>query len=336
MSAPAASPPAIPMLRAPAAADVPHDVFAPGGYEWWRFEARSDDDRITLVADFFEGDPFERDYLRRYTRFVRRPTKIVPPIPREHRAASWWVKRKDKPARSFHHALSADAEEVAASLRDAGGFTLRIGTSHLHRHPDGSFHLALHDPASQLRATLHCVPDGPAHRELKTFPSRSLTGANHHWAIPSSLYRITGHVEVGGDSFEVTGRGTHDHRWGTGPLLANGRRWMHGRILTCAGSLAFAAAWPSARSETGEVIVVQRDAEGGITTTGATAGWQGYPRELAVPLPQWHESHLHLANARVLERSAGRIRLLYDASFPGGEGEALCEVADPGRLTWRA
>src|SRR5688572_5757832 len=64
---------------------VSHRVRAPGGYEWWHFDARdagAGDVRVQI--DLFAGDPFNRAYRRAYARYRRRPTRVTPPVPGDY------------------------------------------------------------------------------------------------------------------------------------------------------------------------------------------------------------------------------------------------------------
>src|SRR5688572_20449404 len=92
----------LPMARAAGHPWAWHQVFAPGGYEWWHFDAVSDDGATLVVAEFFDGDPFDADYRRRYERFVRQPTRRAPPLPPEYRGVSLAVYREGKRIGGFH------------------------------------------------------------------------------------------------------------------------------------------------------------------------------------------------------------------------------------------
>ena len=35
-----------------------------GAYEWWYFDAVSDDDSVEIVVIFYEGNPFSRRYIQ--------------------------------------------------------------------------------------------------------------------------------------------------------------------------------------------------------------------------------------------------------------------------------
>jgi hypothetical protein len=73
--------PSIAMYEPPATPDAWHRVMAPGGYEWWYFDAEDAATDTQVVAIFLEGFVFHTGYLRAYARFVRNPTAAPPPLP---------------------------------------------------------------------------------------------------------------------------------------------------------------------------------------------------------------------------------------------------------------
>ena len=62
------------LFTPPADPDAWHHVAAPGGYEWWHFDAEDVSGQIQITAIFFDGFVFHPGYLRRYASFLRRPT----------------------------------------------------------------------------------------------------------------------------------------------------------------------------------------------------------------------------------------------------------------------
>src|SRR6476620_7097979 len=75
--------PVLPLFQPPAHPDAWHRVTAPGGGEWWHFDAEDASGRFQFVATWFEGFPLHPDYLRRYHRYRRAPTRHPPPLPGE-------------------------------------------------------------------------------------------------------------------------------------------------------------------------------------------------------------------------------------------------------------
>ena len=67
--------PVLPLFQTPAHPDAWHRVTAPGGYEWWYFDGEDHSGRFQFVATWFQGFPLHPDYLRRYHRYRRAPTR---------------------------------------------------------------------------------------------------------------------------------------------------------------------------------------------------------------------------------------------------------------------
>jgi hypothetical protein len=75
--------PTIPLFTPTEDPDAWHQVRAPGGSEWWYLDAREDGADLRVVAILFDGCPVHPEYLRRYARYRRRPTRFAPPVPRD-------------------------------------------------------------------------------------------------------------------------------------------------------------------------------------------------------------------------------------------------------------
>ena len=91
----------LPMLAEAGHPDAWHQVTAPGGYEWWYFDAESHDGRTQIVAIFLEGFVFHPGYLRRYFRFLKRPTKHAPPTAGDYPCVYFAVYRDGRVLRQF-------------------------------------------------------------------------------------------------------------------------------------------------------------------------------------------------------------------------------------------
>ncbi|MGB7161067.1 MAG: hypothetical protein WBD40_23600, partial [Tepidisphaeraceae bacterium] len=76
-------------------ADAPRRVLAPGGYEWWHFEAFDPRADVRIVVILFDGNPFHPGYLRRYQWYRRLPTRVHPPVPRDFPCVFVRVYEKD-------------------------------------------------------------------------------------------------------------------------------------------------------------------------------------------------------------------------------------------------
>ena len=72
--------PTIPMFIPPTVPDAWHQVSAPGGYEWWYFDAEQTDGDLRIVIILFQGFVFHPGYLRQYAKFLP-PADRSPPRP---------------------------------------------------------------------------------------------------------------------------------------------------------------------------------------------------------------------------------------------------------------
>src|SRR5690348_4702187 len=124
----------VPLVAAPAAdADAWHRVAAPGGYECWHFDAEDHTGDVRLVADFWQGFAFHPQYLRRYRRYVRRPTRVAPPLPAEYPCARFVLYQHGRVVSQF--VCSYRHTDFRASDQRPD---VRMGPNHFKRHDDGT------------------------------------------------------------------------------------------------------------------------------------------------------------------------------------------------------
>src|SRR5687768_13811779 len=204
--------PTLPMMSPTTHADASRGVTAPGGYEFWRFDASSDDGKLHLVAHLHFGNAFDSRYLRRYARYRRFPTKVRPPVPAEFCGVTFALLEQGRPALRF--ASDVPAEEVNAA---GDGRSVRVGASHVDRGSDGVLRLHLrgihHDRT--IAANLSFRPQLQANCEIDITPPRnSSAGASaspdgatangtprtsvgdHGWVVVNPLCDMDGEIRV--------------------------------------------------------------------------------------------------------------------------------------------
>lgn len=352
----------LPMFTAPADPDAWHRVTAPGGYEWWYFDAEDPAGRVRLVAIFLEGFVFHPGYLRRYARYRRRPTRVAPPVPGEYPCAYFVLYEDGKIAGQFMSQYPAGAFAASPDRPD-----VRVGPNRFRREADGSLRLSLSgtpwrltwrgpklldDQALSAELTFRPrTPGGPGAAE-RTFLSRRLSGADHRWVIADPLCDVAGTVSLGGPagsggrSVAFAGRGYHDHNYGTAPIGPGLERWVWGRAITggadgAAADLMYTFHFARARDRglPDELHLVRADAGGRADVPVARAAVDWCRRTalgLAYPDAVDFSPHLRLSNPRVVDSAPFYMRLVYDAALDGGcrRTTALCEVAYPHRLRW--
>ena len=325
-----------------------HSVRAPGGYEWWYFDAEDEAAEVQVVAILFDGFVFHPGYLRAHQRYLRRPTRHAPPVASQYPCAYMAVYEKGELLAQFMTqypagSLSASAHEPQVTIgpnsfrRDSLGNLLveMQGTPWL---------LTARGPklleGTTLSASLNFIPRYehlPLHR---TFLSRAMTGADHHWVVANPLSVVEGDITLNSGaqrSIRFRGRGYHDHNYGTAPLGPGLRRWMWGRILFRERAYCFHFARPRQDRLHDEIHLLETDESGirELDVDGVGGGWTRMTRSLlAYPAVLKVGSVLELENPLVVDSSPFYLRLMYDALCRGERGRAFCEVAYPHRLRW--
>ena len=347
--------PTLPLYTPGESPDASHRVAAPGGYEFWRFEGVGASGDVRFVATLGVGHRAHPEYLRRYARYRRRPTRHPPPLPAEYPCVHFAAYANGAPLGQFTEHLAAD--QFSASPQQ---LAVTIGANAAAREPDGTTSLRLRGVASgsstrgragqTLSAQLTFRPAAPhAARELELLP-RSPDGDLHRWAVAGGPCEVSGFVSAsGGDDgngrgvrdVDVSGRGFHDHAYGTGPLGLGMRHWMRGTLLLRDRALAFHLFEPAARGSPPHVRAVAVDAAGvrdlparinGPLAFDVRSGAAAYPRELRIDVPGG--APLVLQKPRVLASDATHTRLIYTSAGGGFDGEVFCEAAATPKTAW--
>jgi hypothetical protein len=306
--------------------DASHHVTAPGGYEWWSFDAQSDSGDVHFVARFYDGFAFHPDFLRRYARYRRRPTRHVPPVPADYPRVEFALCERGQPARAV--ARDFPAGSFTAAGREPGA---KLGPN-LFRREGGSIRLRLDDAA--LSADLDFRPLLPHRPHERALLRRGPTGAEHFWVLSDALCAVEGSIRVDGGARTIAfaGRGYRDHHFGTAPWGTTFDRWIRGRAFVGESVYAFHHEVVRGRTEVRATTLVRADiaevrelqAEGPTVVARKGRGAVGaFPEAL-----HFVKSGLSLANPRELDAISSGCLVVYDAIADGGaaRGTALCEV----------
>ncbi len=193
----------------------------PGAYEWWYFDALSDDGVWALTAIWFLGNPFSPYY--RESRLGR------PASPYAHNAL-FFALYKHGALHAYHFTRFPQSEVDADPVRPA---CLRFGPNSL-AYDGRTYHLHITDENANRRhldADLRfefppLVPgDTPAGDAQDT----------HCWLPAAPACRVTGQVTLrekanaGAERLHFQGLGYHDHNWGTLPFDTDIKEWYWGR-----------------------------------------------------------------------------------------------------------
>lgn len=333
---------------APPAADVWHRVVSPGGYEGWHFDAEDETGGLRIVADFFEGFISHPNYLRRYARYRRHPTRHLPPLPRDYPCVGFTVYEQGRVMARF----MCQYQEFFASDSKPD---LRIGPNHVILEEDGSLRV-------QLRGTPWGMTLlGPRSRDAQTLagefsfrPSfspqlrqcdlffRKYSGGEHHWIIARPHCRVKGTIYLYGHAGAATplvlpfnGRGYHDHRYGNAPIGSGLKHWVWGRVLLSDRSFVFHIARPNKAMPTDEVRLIEADATE-MRPELVNSIVMGRPCRtkflLTYPSTMQFDDVLSLHRPRVLDSSPFDLRVVYEADCRGRRGNAFCQITYPHRL----
>jgi hypothetical protein len=338
--------PTLPLYTPSATPDASHRVVAPGGYEAWHFDAGSDSGALRVVATVGVGDPFHAEYLSRYLRYRRRPTRVPPPLPWEYPWARLAVYEGARLLARFT-AHPRPGEFTASASRPE----VNAGANGFMRDADCSLALRLQGQSSDASGPISArltfrplAPHGP--HETAVLPA-STAGDEHRWVVADPWCDVSGTVTVPGREIDFRGRGYHDHTYGTGPLLTAMRRGVRGRILLRDRAVAFYIAEPVEQHLPVEVRLVDAGAQGVREVAGvreltdgfaAATRWRRTARSGLYP----GALHLHgpaldlkLTAPAVLESPAGHVHMTYSAASEAYAGQALCEVWAATRSPWR-
>jgi hypothetical protein len=254
--------PTLPLYTPPDVADASYRVVAPGGYEWWHFDAESDSGDVVVVARLGAGFLYHPEYVRRYQSYRRRPTRHPPPVPSEYPCVEFVV--FDGTRLVARHATHFPPREFEA---DYARPWVRVGPNELLDGDDG------------LRLRLHGADEGAGVtmtmdlRFRPLLPRRALDveaavqpPGRHHWLIVDPLCEVTGEIRLAGGrngrELHFRGRGCHDHCFGTQPIGLSARRCRRGRVLLADRALCYQVAEPADARRTPVAAVVEAGAAG--------------------------------------------------------------------------
>ena len=193
----------------------------PGAYEWWYFDALSDDGRHALTCIWFLGNPFSPYYRRAASGRVADPFR--------HNALFFALYR-DGRLHAYHFTRFPTAQVAA---HEALPLELRFGDNRLATTP-GAWRLTLSDENAnrrQLEAALTFAAPSP----MTALPESFSLETDHFWLPAAPFCRVTGRVLLreahnpGAEEIAFSGTGYHDHNWGRLPFAAEIRDWYWAR-----------------------------------------------------------------------------------------------------------
>ena len=326
----------LPLYDPTAAADGWHDVRAPGGYEWWYFDAEDSATDTQVVVILLQGYIFHSGYLRHYDRWKKRPHRVQPPLPDDAICAYCSVYRGGKIWRQFltqYPAMTASKAEPRVTI---GPNVLEPDDDALRLHVEGTpWQVTGRGPQlldETLAGTLTFTPTSGGGPLDRVFLSRAMTGAEHRWILANPRCEVRGTLGVAGETVTFAGRGYHDHNYGTAPIGPGLDRWIWGRIVDDRGTTTFHHATARDSRLPPEVHVLRADDDGQRELPAdVSLDWRG--RSMTrLPLPKRIEvAGLTLGDPVIVDDAPFYLRATYRTDTGG---QAFCEIAHPHRLRW--
>lgn len=198
----------------------------PGAYEWWYFDAVSEDGAWSLACIWFLGNPFSPYYRLSLLRQDADPYV--------HNALFFALYRRGH-LHAYHFTCFPPTAICADEVQPA---SLHFGPNHL-SYDNRVYRLRLDDENANRRtmqADLRfAAPSLLSTTEERTAPQATGEESTHFWLPAAPICHVSGEVtlrELNNHSAErirFTGDGYHDHNWGTLPFAADIRDWYWAR-----------------------------------------------------------------------------------------------------------
>jgi carotenoid 1,2-hydratase len=286
---------------------------SPGAYQWWYFDALSDDGRFSVVSIIFIGGIFSPLYSDRIAAGVSAS-------PMDHPMVNLVVRDR---GRRLAWVFSEYPREHL-KIRDPD-LDFSIGASRLRRLASGAYEVMIDDddlPAGHpVSARLRLTPEGEgfAPPECRLSP-----GAPHFWATPAPRCRV--HFQSASLGLEFEGTGYHDVNMGRELLHLGMREWSWGRAHLHDEDRIFYDAMELSGTRT-RWLLAGRDGRYRQVPLGAppqrrrTTAW-------LLRIPDWPAELGLVPPARTLESSPFYRREAADFRGPSTQGSGIVEYLD--------
>ncbi len=194
----------------------------PGAYEWWYFDALSEDGDWALSCIWFLGNPFSPYY--------RAAALGQSTHPFEQNAVYFALYRYGK-LHAYHFARFSESDAHAA---ESLPLCLRFGPNCLAVTDPGRWQLDLADENANGRRLAARLTFTAPLLAAEAFQETSLD-SEHSWLPIAPFCRVSAFIELrephnpGCEKINFTGTGYHDHNWGRLPFDAAIRDWYWAR-----------------------------------------------------------------------------------------------------------
>ncbi len=339
-------------IRSSFADDVWQGVNTPAAYEWWYFDAISDDGRDVLVVIFLANFIFSP----RYNRAAAQAHNASTP-PARFPAVSVWLYRD---GRSVWRTIREYQTNEFSANSDA--VRCRIGQNEFHLEQtrnEACYALRLDLPlrrGEQLKAELQWkVIDGDLLPDdsLQSLPERE--DFAHDWNVAAPRCRVLGSFIISSEKrennrkIEFHGTGYHDHNRDTRWLAAIVAEWQWGRAHYDDDTTAVFYRYRERTDEafSTRLFIIRSGALSQHEASFAAHGWRTHLFGLRYPHVMEFETAstdvrcvLRVRQRRTIESSFFYLRFVGEATLELGDGRvrrapAITEHLAPRPLSWR-
>lgn len=201
--------------------DVCHSLDAPGAYEWWYVDARSDDGAWGIVAILFRGMPMSPDYLSALAAGTA-------PAPADHCGFAVSIYHNGQRLLQVFRGVESNDTFFGTNQCD-----VRVGPCSLQRTSDDTW--ALHIDTLHPDSSRRVVLDATFRRIGTVVDDAAPFTAVHGWVLAAPLAEIDAHLalsEYGTVKTSTAWHGTayHDHNMGRRAMQEDFRTWLWGRV----------------------------------------------------------------------------------------------------------
>lgn len=200
----------------------------PGAYEWWYFDALSDNGLWALTCIWFLGNPFSPHY--------RRAARGLPSSPLEQNALFFALYKSGR-LHAYHFTQFPPAALLA---RETMPLCLHFGPNRLALYGSSEWDLQLTDENANgrhLTAALRFESPPLIAGQSEVTPLDS----DHSWLPIAPSCAVQGQITLrerhnpGAETISFLGTGYHDHNWGRLPFDAAIRDWYWARAALGGG-----------------------------------------------------------------------------------------------------
>jgi hypothetical protein len=302
-------------------------IRAPGGYEWWEFEARDPANDIYVRLSFHDGFAFHPEYARRYDAYRCRPTRQMPPVPREYPCVQCWIQEKDRPVAGFtaHLPAGAFSAEAAANVLTVGSHRLQLDAAETI--------VRLRSAVPAISADLAFRQNFPWSPMERSFGFCKTARAEHRWVLAQPLCEVEGSIQLDERKIEFSGSGCQDHYYGDAPIASTVGRWLRGWAIGPGGGVIFhVVAMDSGRNQFMAVAADGTEVRE-IGSNPCSVDWDKRNlRGLAYPSAVQFGERLILRRPRVAEGSRTSLNVVFDAYLDGELRPAWAQIVYPSKL----